>query len=673
MGEKRLRVTDFHGDGDTVWNVTDVEALMGCESGQGARACLDGNIADQVEWERYGYLVLDVKSEQDWSLVFQFEIWEKGNDTETPDLTVRFSMIPREDVRLALPFSALDAQHIFLKRTPGKLRSFVTGRAVKPENIGKFAIGLRKGWERQRITVKNMVLQAEEPDYPFEGKKLVDMLGQKKLADWTGKCVDEADMVRRIMAEKERLAQKKRPAGRSSYGGWQEMRFEATGYFRLEKTDTHWWLVDPEGYAFLTAGMDCLRVEACTPVEGLEDCYDWLPDRSGTFEQAWMGSWWDENGKKNCMSFSTANLIRCFGENWREEWEKLTAARLRDWGFNTIGAFSDEQFVRNSKMPYTHALMGYPFTKKKIYRDFPDVFSDEFHRSAEQYAAQLESRLTDDNMIGYYMRNEPEWAFAADVCLAEELLADTEPTATRREMMNFLKERYGQIDGLNEAWGIRVTDFEELERTTIEQGRKLSARAAADLDDFSAVMIREYVKVPALALKAVDPNHLNLGMRYAFILYPNQAAGCEYMDIFSINCYQIDPSAILRKVADIVKMPVMIGEYHFGALDRGLEATGIIGVESQEDRGKAYRYYMNHALSVPECVGVQYFEYNDQSLLGRPDGENYQIGFVDVCQTPYAEMVEAARWTHEHMYAVADGREDYESSAPVKIISNIAS
>ena len=107
---------------------------------------------------------------------------------------------------------------------------------------------------------------------------------------------------------------------------------------------------------------------------------------------------------------------------------------------------------------------------------------------------------------------------------------------------------------------------------------RLTEAAREDLKAFSARMIREYVRVPALELKKVDPNHLNLGMRYAFILYPEQTAGCEFMDVFSINCYKIDPTAVLTEVAALVKMPVMIGEFHFGALDRGLDATGIIGV-----------------------------------------------------------------------------------------------
>ena len=55
-------------------------------------------------------------------------------------------------------------------------------------------------------------------------------------------------------------------------------------------------------------------------------------------------------------------------------------------------------------------------------------------------------------------------------------------------------------------------------------------------------------------------------------------------------------------------------------------------------------------------VGVHYFVLNDQEALGRFDGENFQIGFVDVCHRPYAELVDAARAAHEAMYDVMQGR-----------------
>ncbi|MDR3120967.1 MAG: hypothetical protein LBU58_06500, partial [Clostridiales bacterium] len=155
--------------------------------------------------------------------------------------------------------------------------------------------------------------------------------------------------------------------------------------------------------------------------------------------------------------------------------------------------------------------------------------------------------------------------------------------------------------------------------------------------------------------------------------YPNQAAGKEFLDVFSINSYKIDPTPVLTAVADIVKMPVMIGEFHFGALDVGVAATGIIGVENQEERGKAYQYYLEKSAAMPECVGVQYFILNDQMTLGRPDGENYQIGFVDCCHRPYAPIVEGALRAHARMYDVHAGALPPTDVVPKKITPNMAS
>ena len=44
---------------------------------------------------------------------------------------------------------------------------------------------------------------------------------------------------------------------RDQYGGWTGLQFTATGYFRTEKTD-RWWLVTPEGNAFLSFGINHL-------------------------------------------------------------------------------------------------------------------------------------------------------------------------------------------------------------------------------------------------------------------------------------------------------------------------------------------------------------------------------------------------------------------------------
>ena len=52
---------------------------------------------------------------------------------------------------------------------------------------------------------------------------------------------------------------------------------------------------------------------------------------------------------------------------------------------------------------------------------------------------------------------------------------------------------------------------------------------------------------------------------------------------------------------------------------------------------------------------MHYFQWIDQPVFGRFDGENYNIGFMDICNQPYKELVEAAQLTHQRMYEVADG------------------
>jgi hypothetical protein len=145
-------------------------------------------------------------------------------------------------------------------------------------------------------------------------------------------------------------------------------------------------------------------------------------------------------------------------------------------------------------------------------------------------------------------------------------------------------------------------------------------------------------------------------MRYAWISSDLLYDAGEMFDVFTINCYQMEPcleavSAIQAKTGK----PALIGEFHFGALDRGLPASGLRRVASQKDRGIAYRRYVETAAAHPALLGIHYFTLNDQPLLGRFDGENYQIGFVDVCHTPYPELVEAAITAHSRVYEVRSG------------------
>ena len=61
---------------------------------------------------------------------------------------------------------------------------------------------------------------------------------------------------------------------------------------------------------------------------------------------------------------------------------------------------------------------------------------------------------------------------------------------------------------------------------------------------------------------------------------------------------------------------------------------------------------MQGTLRNRHIVGTHWFQYQDQPTTGRVlDEENYQIGFIDIADTPYRETIDASREVGYTMYA----------------------
>ena len=260
------------------------------------------------------------------------------------------------------------------------------------------------------------------------------------------------------------------------------------------------------------------------------------------------------------------------------------------------------------------------------------------------------------------MMNEPTWGFAQETPAAG-MLFNTPSCASRRALADFLRQRYESDATLASAWGIDTTLADLAEG---EWNIPLTPKAESDLANFSAIMVEKYFGTLSAACRAVGPHHLNLGIRYHIIPPAWAKAGMKSFDVFSINCYQEQVSADdLKAIHHLLNMPTMIGEWHFGALDVGLPASGVgARVRDQAERGQAYRAYVEMAAAIPWCVGVHHFQHYDQSALGRFDGEAYNIGFYDICNRPYTELVDAARLAHERMYPIALGEKEPFTDAP---------
>ena len=112
-------------------------------------------------------------------------------------------------------------------------------------------------------------------------------------------------------------------------------------------------------------------------------------------------------------------------------------------------------------------------------------------------------------------------------------------------------------------------------------------------------------------------------------------------DVVSYNIYT--DSILDWRLPEKLDAPVLIGEFHFGAHDRGLFGSGLVNAGSQEGRAAALKAYVASALRNPQVVGVHWHQFSDQATSGRFDGEYFQVGWTDICDKPYAETVKALR------------------------------
>ncbi len=598
-----------------------------------------------------GTLTADMLLDGQYMTAFVLEL----EDEDGSRFRNMFFTLNQCSARIRLPLRFTDLNQWRLDREGAWMKQICGGDRIDLAGVDRMTLKiLRKSEKPSRFCITPFIFSEEQvrkiihPVLP--NGPLLDQMGQSTLHKWPGKSRSPEQVTRRLEKQLQQAPEWTLPANMMEWGGWRAKRFRGTGFFRTAREQGRWWLVDPDGWAFWSAGVDCVRVDTEANFQGLEDALTWIPDPE---TESRYKEIFGRNG--TTINYLKANFIRAFGpDNWYAKWGQLALAHMRRTGFNTVGNWSDWQIARDAKVPYVRPLRLNLEQTAAIYRDFPDVFHPSYEKEAETYAQQLLETRDDPALIGYFLMNEPKWGFSSELP-AVGMLYNCPACMTRTELGKFLRQKYNTSQELSTAWAMDV-GFDE-----IEKGRwrkKLSDNALIDLEAFSSLMAERYFRVLSKACRKVDPNHMNLGIRYQGVPSKWIVNGMKSFDVFSMNCYREKiPYKDVETIHQMLEMPVLIGEWHFGALDVGLPSSGIGRVRDQTARGQAYRYYLEDAAANPYCVGVHWFTLYDQSALGRFDGENYNIGFLDVCNRPYSEIGEAARLAHERMYNIADGRE----------------
>ena len=488
-----------------------------------------------------------------------------------------------------------------------------------------------------------------EPYFPF-----IDTFGQYRHRDWPGKVGSLADLQARREAEAQDLARRPGPRDWDKFGGWAAgPQLRATGFFRTEKVKRKWWLVDPAGRLFFSHGIDCVRMLDATPIDERASWFADFPGNQPEFA-AFRTRGYTLKGhyagrSPECFSFAGANLLRKYGPDWREAYPRLIHQRLRSWGLNTIANWSDGATCRLRLTPYTDTIgssRAKPIEGSEGYwGKFPDVFDPGFAEGLRRaMAGKRNDSAGDPWCIGYFSDNEMSWG--DDISLALGALQSPPEQVAKQIFIADLKAKFADIEKLNHAWGTQHASWEALLQS--RQAPEKS-RASGELSAFYTHTAEQYFRTVREVIKAVAPDQLYLGCRFAWGNARAAAAAAKYCDVVSYNLYQ--PGVADFQFNGGADVPLIIGEFHFGALDRGLFHTGLVPVATQPARAEAYKAYVRSALRHPQFVGCHWFQYWDEPTTGRVwDEENYQIGFVDVADTPYAETIAASREVGANLY-----------------------
>lgn len=399
----------------------------------------------------------------------------------------------------------------------------------------------------------------------------------------------------------------------SMYGGWKVWQKEATGFFRTQKINDRWWIIDPEGFPFIYKGIAVFNA-----------------GRSVNQQKAF--------DKK----YGTP-------ENWVKEESQL----LRNNGFNGVGAWSNIDLVRKADKPLVYTVIVSPMGNyhsehiKKYggkykeaswqnYRfDLVMVFDKEFDAYVEKAIQPISQYKNDKYLMGYFTDNELPWYNDA---------LDKHLTLLAKDEQGYIaaKEWLDKRKGFNAS----ITDVTQEDRMA-----------------FTAFYFETYMKKVTAALRKADPNHLYLGCRFnqdkeQELTNPEifKIAG-KYMDIVSINHYRKwEPGQdLMNNWGEWSGKPFLITEWYTKAEDSGLPNNTGAGwlVRTQHERGLFYQNFTLELLKNKNAVGWHWFKYMDndpEDLSTDYSNRDSNKGIVNSKFEPYLPLLKEMKIINDNAY-----------------------
>jgi hypothetical protein len=387
--------------------------------------------------------------------------------------------------------------------------------------------------------------------------------------------------------------------------------------FSLRQRDQAYWLVKPNGEPFFSLGVCCVN-QGASPKQ-------W--DAANPGYAAWQ-------------QYNDSN-----------QWAATTLARLKAWGFTTVGGWSDFQTLRGCRdvdvafAPVLHigATAGAPWW---------DMWDSKVVEGIDQVAREHILALREDpRVIGYYTDNETGWWNAI---LFKMTLEQASTSGQRQRLIQLLRQTYGN------DWSALMRDFEPaplLESwEDLERHGMLFLRPGGNgvhvERQFLGILAERYYSLIHDVVRKYDPRALILGDRFPSLYYPEVVRACvPYVDAISCNLNPVwvdgsFPRFFLETLHALSGKPLIIGEFYMCAQENrsgNKNSHGVYPVAlTQKERASGFRNTVQALLKTRYVIGADWFQYYDQPTHGRSDGENFNFGLVDIHDRPYEAITSAA-------------------------------
>ncbi len=358
-----------------------------------------------------------------------------------------------------------------------------------------------------------------------------------------------------------------------------------------------------------------------------------------------------------------------------KEWAHDAVVSLKGLGFNTVAvastwstAFDEAGKEGMVGFQYLGSPLRGPFLANASGKGLPGVPDpfDESWRQSFRHAAEAKAALWNqqDNIIGFFVNNE----MPADGNITNgSMLGYVYSQACGQEFVKWLKNRYGDVQKLNEAWygdntkhyhssfeAILIdkpdpgpfrgflTDIPGLNET--RPNLEMKKAFTQDFSDFSVYTMQEYADYMLNVLRGVMPNKLIGTNRFQGGATDGLLAAWKDYDFIAWNAYPIweqgqksfTPAqlATMRHAFELTGKPLLITEWGTASYEARLPGS-VISFATYTEQGTGYHKVIEQLYGLPFVMGAIHFAWQDL-----PDKEREAWGIIDSEDRPRSGFVD---------------------------------